>query len=126
LNKIQRFKNNNLHICYLCKQDILDIKNLTVDHIQPLSREGIDKEENYAICCSECNNEKKSMTLEEFLFYLQLKKVWSIFSLEHLKNGLIQYTNIIKTMIDIEPTNIDKRIIIIKLTCLRFLIKNFQ
>jgi 5-methylcytosine-specific restriction endonuclease McrA len=38
----------------------------TVDHVRPLDRGGCDWPDNLLPSCSECNNAKANMTLEEF------------------------------------------------------------
>lgn len=40
--------------------------SVTVDHIKPLSADGLDEASNYAMCCSRCNNRKGSMSEAEF------------------------------------------------------------
>lgn len=64
--------------CYIC-EDVLSIetppndpKSLSIDHVIPLSRGGIDERDNVRTCCLKCNNEKGSMLLEEYLLSVQL------------------------------------------------------
>ena len=46
-------------ICHYCGQHV-GIKNLTMDHIIPLSRGGRSSKGNLVPCCKECNTRKKS------------------------------------------------------------------
>ncbi len=49
---------------------VLGQKNtLTIDHLQPLSRDGKDGHPNLAACCHACNGLKGDMTEAEFRFY---------------------------------------------------------
>lgn len=38
---------------------------MTADHVKPLSRGGYDKRKNVVACCYRCNQEKRSMTVDE-------------------------------------------------------------
>ena len=51
--------------CYLCDK-LLTKKQITLDHLIPLSRGGDDKAENIKICCRSCNCSKRAKTLTEF------------------------------------------------------------
>jgi predicted GTPase len=55
-------------ICYYCKNRVGKY-SMTADHLIPLSRGGTNRIENLVISCKRCNNEKGSMTLEEYLQY---------------------------------------------------------
>lgn len=67
LTKAERqevYKKCNGHCAYCgCK---IEIKQMQVDHVQPISVNGIDAMENYLPACRSCNNYKHSMTLETF------------------------------------------------------------
>lgn len=55
--------------CYLCGR-ILDInkkRELSVDHVVPISRGGAHTMANLKICCQPCNSRKRDRTLEEYL-----------------------------------------------------------
>lgn len=41
-------------------------KDLTIDHLIPLSRGGLDEMVNYVTCCRQCNQLKSNMPLEQF------------------------------------------------------------
>lgn len=56
--------------CYYCQQKV-GIKDLTMDHIIPLSRGGRSTKDNLAPCCKKCNTKKKSMLPVEWDEYLQ-------------------------------------------------------
>lgn len=70
---IQNFKKEHRHVCYYCGKEIIFSKDLTVDHLIPVSRGGKTVEENLAICCYQCNQEKANMTEEEYKLYLNKK-----------------------------------------------------
>ncbi len=45
--------------CYYCGKKV-GFKNLTMDHVIPLSRGGRSTKDNLVPCCKECNTRKKS------------------------------------------------------------------
>ena len=51
------------NMCAYCGK--LGSKGLTRDHIQPLSKGGLDTWQNCCACCSSCNAAKSSRTLDE-------------------------------------------------------------
>jgi 5-methylcytosine-specific restriction endonuclease McrA len=62
--------------CYYCDQKV-GFKNLTMDHIIPLSRGGRSTKDNLVPCCKECNNAKKNslpVEWEEYMNGLAAKK----------------------------------------------------
>lgn len=64
LNRIQK------GVCYYCHQKV-GRKNLTMDHVVPLSRGGKSKKGNIVPACKECNNKKKYMLPLEWEEYLK-------------------------------------------------------
>jgi 5-methylcytosine-specific restriction endonuclease McrA len=54
-------------ICYLCNKPFVKIKDITIDHWQPLSKGGSDNIENYRLAHLDCNNLKKDLTPEQWL-----------------------------------------------------------
>ena len=48
-------------------------RNLTIDHIIPRSKGGGNSWDNLVTCCSKCNNQKDSKTLEEAGMKLRVK-----------------------------------------------------
>ena len=52
--------------CYLCGKQ-RQAKTLQVEHMHPVSRGGSNNIENLALACKECNREKGTMTVEEYL-----------------------------------------------------------
>jgi len=56
-------------ICQYCKQKFLP-KELTMDHIIPLSRGGRSEKFNLAPCCKECNTKKKHLLPWEWEEYM--------------------------------------------------------
>jgi 5-methylcytosine-specific restriction endonuclease McrA len=51
--------------CAYCGKK-LRFKHLTVDHIQPLSRDGANEIDNMLPACGRCNEEKSDMILDAF------------------------------------------------------------
>jgi len=52
--------------CYICLKPILSMKDITFDHIIPVSKGGLDEIDNYGLAHHDCNQMKGSMTKEEF------------------------------------------------------------
>ncbi|MGV7219943.1 MAG: HNH endonuclease [Nitrospinales bacterium] len=48
-------------------------EEFTMDHVVPLSRGGTSTKGNIAVCCKECNNQKKSLTPVEMLLSEKFK-----------------------------------------------------
>jgi 5-methylcytosine-specific restriction enzyme A len=57
-------------ICYYCKNPFKP-KELTMDHIVPLSRGGLSTKGNVVPSCKECNNKKKQLLPMEWDQYLR-------------------------------------------------------
>lgn len=55
--------------CYYCSSKV-GFKNLTMDHIIPLSRGGRSTKDNLVPCCKDCNTKKKSSLPVEWDEYL--------------------------------------------------------
>lgn len=55
--------------CHYCDGDV-GAKNLTMDHVVPLSRGGKSKKGNVVPACKECNNKKKYLLPLEWEEYL--------------------------------------------------------
>jgi 5-methylcytosine-specific restriction enzyme A len=53
-------------ICHYCDEKF-KAKDLTMDHIVPVSRGGKSNKGNIVACCKECNNEKKYLTPAEII-----------------------------------------------------------
>lgn len=45
-------------VCALCKEPILHMRDLTIDHVVPLARGGTDKLENLRLAHEFCNNQR--------------------------------------------------------------------
>ena len=60
-------------ICFYCSSNV-GAKNLTMDHIVPLSRGGKSKKGNLVPACKECNNKKKYLLPIEWEEYLNSLK----------------------------------------------------
>lgn len=48
---------------------------MTIDHLDPLSKNGINSIENIACCCYHCNTRKSSMSLSEFLKLMRISEL---------------------------------------------------
>lgn len=53
------------YTCLFCNREF-DKSELTLDHLIPLSKGGLDEMINYVSCCRECNNRKADTSLHEF------------------------------------------------------------
>ncbi len=59
LRESQWWKNlRGTGLCYYCKQHFPP-RELTMDHLIPLSRGGQSRKNNIVPCCKQCNNQKK-------------------------------------------------------------------
>lgn len=56
--------------CYFCGKQT-PFKNITMDHLLPLSRGGMSTKDNIVPCCKSCNTKKKSMLPLEWEAYLE-------------------------------------------------------
>lgn len=61
----QTLAENRFH-CRYCFEP-LTFKTVTVDHVQPKSKGGLDRKENLAPCCLSCNRMKGSMTANQYM-----------------------------------------------------------
>lgn len=57
-------------ICHYCR-DRFPVKELTMDHVIPLSRGGESRKSNLVPCCKSCNNQKKQMLPAEWDAYME-------------------------------------------------------
>ncbi len=57
-------------VCHYCSRPFSP-KDLTMDHIVPISRGGQSTKGNVVPCCKECNNAKKQLLPMEWEQYLQ-------------------------------------------------------
>jgi 5-methylcytosine-specific restriction protein A len=57
-------------VCYYCQQHVPP-KELTMDHIVPISRGGRTTKGNVVPACKECNNKKKQLLPMEWEEYLK-------------------------------------------------------
>ena len=55
--------------CYYC-DSFVGIKELTMDHLVPLSRGGRSTKDNLVPCCKECNTKKRTMLPVEWEEYI--------------------------------------------------------
>ncbi len=56
-------------VCYYCKSPVVP-KELTMDHVVPISRGGKTTKGNVVPACKECNNKKKQLLPMEWDQYL--------------------------------------------------------
>lgn len=56
-------------ICALCGEKIEKMKDITIDHIIPISKGGDSTIENYQLAHLACNQTKADMTPEEFIIF---------------------------------------------------------
>ena len=58
--------------CQFCLKSP-DLSELTIDHLVPLARGGLDEITNYVTCCRSCNRAKADRPLEEFAQLVNVK-----------------------------------------------------
>ena len=58
-------------ICQFCRRRYAP-RELTIDHLVPLDRGGLDEITNYVSCCRTCNQEKANLPLEKFAASLDI------------------------------------------------------
>lgn len=68
--RIRRVVKDNIlrrddYTCRFCGQRF-EARELTIDHLIPIARGGLDEPTNYVTCCESCNQRKADMPLEEF------------------------------------------------------------
>lgn len=73
-------------ICPYCMKEFY-LKNATIDHLVPRSRGGTSEPYNLVWACKRCNNEKGSLTPEEYATWKATldNEVWK--RLEFIRNG---------------------------------------
>lgn len=54
-------------VCQICTKPFLSMKDITFDHIVPISKGGLDEISNFQLAHFHCNQTKNDMTMEEFL-----------------------------------------------------------
>jgi len=71
IRKSQWWKNRRAkNVCYYCESQT-PAKQLTMDHVIPISKGGRSEKSNLVPCCKSCNNKKKNLLTiewEEFLY----------------------------------------------------------
>ena len=74
LRKTQWWLNQvNDGVCHFC-QGQFDRKELTMDHLVPLSRGGKSNKGNVVVCCKECNTRKKYHTPVDLILKEKMNK----------------------------------------------------
>lgn len=71
LSLTRRWQKNHLiqkygNVCALCGLPFQSKKDITIDHIEPMSKGGKDELENYQLAHYGCNQTKANLTPEEF------------------------------------------------------------
>lgn len=59
--------------CHYCKKEILDVREITKDHVIPKSKGGKDNASNIVPCCHRCNAEKGNRSYEYFVKFSNLR-----------------------------------------------------
>ena len=83
--------------CAYCGEKIA-VKDMQIDHLAPLSRNGADNVENYMPACRMCNHYKHTLTIEDFrrqisLLTKRLKEREYIYNLAIKHGRLIEVDN---------------------------------
>lgn len=71
--RMKKFKQEQSHICVYCKIEIPRKEAVSVDHKTSIAQGGLHIEENFAIACLRCNNEKSTMNSEQYKRYVRYK-----------------------------------------------------
>lgn len=71
---VQRIWEKTNGVCWYCGAKMQAFLDFTIDHILPRCAGGGDEEGNLAPCCSKCNSMKGTKILDQFRWYLTLKK----------------------------------------------------
>ena len=58
--------------CQYCRERLAP-PELTIDHLVPLNRGGLDEVTNYVTCCAPCNQKKANLPLKEFAASLEIE-----------------------------------------------------
>lgn len=75
----KRVLERDRYVCYICEGQIdphaekYADNELTYDHIIPRTDGGTDYEENLAVCCRACNEDKANRNPEQYTVYLYVK-----------------------------------------------------
>lgn len=60
--------------CYLCGLPILNLKDLSIDHVKPRCRKGGDSPDNLMPTHKHCNSAKGDLSLKQFRMIQELSK----------------------------------------------------
>ena len=77
-------------ICTYCSKK-LNSRTLKIDHKIPVARGGKTTLDNLASSCERCNTEKGQKTVEEFMYYLEVKEQCRQLSRQTLIDYLLSY-----------------------------------
>jgi len=58
--------------CYLCEKPITDQNDFSLEHVIPVSRNGLNTPGNWRPAHKACNNDKGALTYDEYRLYRQL------------------------------------------------------
>ena len=94
--------------CAYCGKPIIYEKHgATFDHILPLSKKGTTSKDNLFLCCFDCNQEKGSLSLEDY----RQKKMLSLQKLIKRNGLVIKATGNVKFFFErLETTDVTKKI----------------
>lgn len=92
MNKVKQSSNN----CYYCGCK-LNNNQKTIDHKFPMSRGGKTTEDNLVVSCIDCNQDKDSMTEDEFNKFNEIiqKEIDESVSIKYLTTLLMTYKDIL-------------------------------
>jgi DNA-directed RNA polymerase subunit RPC12/RpoP len=71
---IVKFKKESEKVCHYCGKKITLKEELTVDHVVPVSKGGVNSEDNFVISCKACNSEKADLNAERYAEFLNIIK----------------------------------------------------
>jgi 5-methylcytosine-specific restriction endonuclease McrA len=84
VNKIEAKYHLPVERCHYCGKEVVSVRQRngvappkntkTIDHKIPVARGGRDLLKNYVIACRACNEEKGTLTYEEYLVVLKYRK----------------------------------------------------
>lgn len=66
---LDKYSRNNGY-CEYCSRIVYPKTKLSVDHVIPFNRGGVNTIENVALCCRSCNSKKRDNSLEQFKAYM--------------------------------------------------------
>ncbi|MCB1447069.1 MAG: HNH endonuclease [Rhizobiaceae bacterium] len=71
--RVARIGSRQGNRCIYCGQKFSPARPATLEHLLPRSKGGKADRDNIAVSCRECNNDKASLTHEEYIHALSLR-----------------------------------------------------